>query len=103
MEQNTLIIYNRKIYSKATKRAVKNLLLGIKGDDPEQYYLRLIPVPRKKAIHMPNPFIQDYAEVRDIYLVDMNIGQKDGKDQWKPWAKIAVDPELLKQEMENLG
>lgn len=103
MEQNTLIIYNRKIYSKAVKRSVKNILLGIKGDDPDQYYLRVIPVPEKKALCMPNPFIQDYAGVRDIYLVDMNIGQNDGKDQWKPYCKIAVDRELLAQEMENLG
>ena len=93
---NKMVIYQTKV-NPSVKRAIKNILLENTGEDLDQQFLRLIPVSRKKAELMKNLFIQEWYETHDIYLVDFCIGQKKGKEIWRPLTKIAVNQEMVEE------
>lgn len=98
MESNKKMVVYSSTVSPRVKRTIRNILLSKVTEDLDRQFLRLIPVSKKKAEMMTNPFIQRFYFTHDIYLVDFCLGQRKGKNIWQPLAKIAVDPQVVEGE-----
>lgn len=101
-DSKPMVIYSKTTYPRI-KKSIRNILLGVDSDDLNQMNIRLVPIQKNRALQMQNPFIQDFAETRDIYLVDFCLGVTGrGEVRWMPLVKIAVDPEMVKEAKKNL-
>ena len=99
---NKPIVYQNPVGMKM-KKSIREMV-RLMADSPEEgmsdNYLKIIPVTKERASQMQNPFVQEYFERRNIYLVDYWAGQKKGQNLWLPLTKIAIDWNLASEALE---